>query len=73
MAEDFSPCRICGKTDQVSIYDDDHPEDTICMDCCSKATHKDGETGHRFDYERGEGWVCRYCGIPRNATDYDGD
>ncbi len=67
------PCRVCGKTDPVIQYPDAH-ELTICPDCCGNvAEHPDGEKGHQFDYDRWEGHYCRYCGIPRNCTDYEPD
>lgn len=45
-----------------------HPERTICPEHCATAEHFDGETGHQYEYERGERtYYCRYCGQP--ATD----
>jgi hypothetical protein len=63
-------CRVCGKNDDVGCYPDDHSQ-TICVVCCPRAEHADGETGHQFDWEPGDGWMCRYCGIRRSDTDYD--
>jgi len=64
------PCRVCGKPDAVICYPDDHSQ-TICPDCCPKAEHADGETGHQFDYDRAERQhECRYCGIPKNCTEH---
>lgn len=65
------PCRACNKTDDVICYPDDHAL-TVCPACCAKTQeHTDGESGHQFYYERGEGHMCRYCGIPRDCTDYE--
>ncbi len=64
-------CRICGKTEWVGVYDPEHLERAICVECCPKATHWDEESGHQFYYESGEGQMCQYCGIRRNDTDYD--
>jgi len=66
-----TPCRICHKSEWVGVYDIAHPERWICVECCPTVEHFDGETGHQFDYERGEGWMCRYCGILREHTNYD--
>jgi hypothetical protein len=67
------PCRVCGKKDEVICYPDDHSQ-TVCPECCDKAEeHPDGEKGHQFYYDRWEGHLCRYCGIPRNCTDYEED
>ena len=62
-------CRACGKHDPVMCYPDDHSQ-AICPDCCVKAEHADGETGHVFIYDRWEGHYCTHCGINRNCTDY---
>lgn len=65
------PCHICKSADEVICYPDDHSE-TVCPDCCPKAVHTNGETGHEFQYERGNRqWECIHCGIPRDCTDYD--
>jgi len=64
------PCRVCGKTEHVGCYPDDHAK-TICVECCGGSEHDDGESGHQFDYHRSEGWTCRYCGVERSATAYD--
>lgn len=65
------PCRVCGKTEPVLCYPDEH-ELTICPDCCAKAEHPNGETGHDFVYDRHErDHACYNCGIFRRATDYD--
>lgn len=71
-AEPATPsCRVCGKSEWVGCYDEAHPERTVCAECCPTAEHHDGETGHQFDYERGEGWLCRYCCTNRTNTDFD--
>lgn len=65
------PCRVCGQTQEVICYQEDKPGETVCPECCQKAEHSDGETGHQFDYKRDErGHTCRYCGINRDCTDY---
>lgn len=72
MTEPTPPCRLCGKTDHVGIYRRDAPEQTICTTCCGgDVEHHDGETGHQFEYERGEGHMCVYCGINRNDAGPD--
>jgi hypothetical protein len=63
-------CRVCHSNQHVICYPNDHAQ-TICPECCAKAEHADGETGHYFVYERSERrHECRYCGIPRDCTDY---
>ena len=64
------PCRICESAERVICYPDDH-SNTICPDCCPQAEHDDGETGHQFEFYRGEGWSCRYCGVERDPDNYD--
>lgn len=64
------PCRVCHSAKDVICYPDDHGQ-TVCPECCDKAEHADGETGHQFDYDRPErSWDCRYCGIPKQCTEY---
>ena len=55
------PCRVCGKSEPVLCYPDDHSQ-TICPDCCPKSEHANGETGHEIIYARGEGHYCTHCG-----------
>ena len=64
-------CRVCGKNDHVGCYREEAPQQTICVLCCDGFEHDDGETGHQFFYEPGEGHMCTYCGINRNDTLYD--
>ncbi len=64
------PCRVCKLTDPVLVYPDQH-ELTICPACCDKADHPDGEQGHQWEHDKWDGWCCRYCGIPRNCTEYE--
>ena len=67
---DTPPCRACGKSDSVICYPDDHSL-AICPDCCAKVEHLSGETGHVFEYDRGErDHVCTECGLARSCTDY---
>lgn len=67
------PCRVCGKTEPVICYPDDHSQ-TVCPDCCDKAEHHDGETGHVWEYDPHErDRVCIHCGIPRRCTEYAWD
>lgn len=69
--DETPPCRVCRSRHDVSCYPDDHSK-TICPECCGKgAEHADGETGHVFEYARGEGWTCNYCGTERNPSNYD--
>lgn len=64
------PCRVCGKTEPVLCYPDDHSQ-TICPECCDKATHADDENGHIWYYDRDERQqVCDRCGIPKSCTKY---
>lgn len=69
------PCRVCSKTEWVAIYDQAHPERTICVECCGGAVqHWDEETGHQFEHERGEGLRCRYCfsdDVPYDYGDFE--
>lgn len=64
------PCRVCGKVEPVIEYPGDHPERTICPDCCGNdALHHDGEKGHVWEHD----WnvrdkVCDRCGIERRHT-----
>lgn len=70
--EPAPPCRICGKTEWIAVHDSAHPERAICVECCGgKVEHHDGETGHEFDHEPGEGLMCRYCGVNIRDTDFD--
>lgn len=65
------PCRVCGSPRDVGIYDPDHPERAICIECCPKAEHHDGETGHVWTYDRWErDRVCDHCGQLAGNTDY---
>lgn len=66
------PCRVCKKVEPVLCYPDDHAL-TICPDCCDKVEeHPDGEKGHQWEYDRGDRQhICKYCGIPRNCTEYE--
>lgn len=57
-------CRLCGRTEDIITWPDEG--EVICPKCCEKAEHPDGESGHQFSYEKGEGWICKYCGINRN-------
>lgn len=64
------PCRVCKSNKEVIVYPDDHTL-TICPDCCDKAEHPDGETGHVWEYDRWErDRVCIHCGIQRRCTKY---
>jgi len=63
------PCRMCGKPDEVICYEPDNLASAICPECCDKAEHPDGETGHQFVHQRPErDYACQYCGILKNAT-----
>lgn len=64
------PCGVCGKDEHVAIYPQDRGH-VVCMECCDKTHHPDGEDGHQFDYHHGQGWACRYCGVDRNTNNYD--
>lgn len=56
------PCSICASADNIICYPDDHAL-TICPDCCARAEHPDGETGHQYSYEPGErDHFCDRCG-----------
>lgn len=69
MSQPIPACRVCGRTEDIISYPDD-PSQAICPTCCAAAHHPDGEDGHQFDYERSERQhICRYCGLPRSATD----
>lgn len=68
------PCRVCRSSKWVAIYREDAPGETICPECCGgDVLHPDGETGHQFEYEPGEGHCCVYCGVRRDhlGPDYD--
>lgn len=66
-------CRVCKKADPVLCFPQDHTQ-TICPECCDKAEHSDGETGHVWKYDRGErGNVCDKCGILQRDTQYNYD
>lgn len=72
MNEKVPPCRVCGSNKDVICYTPDDYGSTICPDCCNKIVeHPDGESGHSFFHEKGEGWICKYCGILQECTDYD--
>lgn len=68
------PCRLCCTNEYVFQYEEDKPEKAICVFCCEKAEHDDGETGHVFVYDPAErDRVCNYCGqFARNTDYYDG-
>lgn len=67
------PCRVCGLSEKVLCFPDNHPE-TVCPDCCDKAEHPDGEKGHQFTHDNWErDGVCDYCGILRRCTDHVND
>lgn len=70
--EHVPPCRICNSPKWVAIWHPEHPERTICVECCGDAgvEHHDGETGHQFEYERCEGHRCRYCGSDNLPSDW---
>jgi hypothetical protein len=66
-------CRSCCKSEPVICYPDDHSQ-TVCPDCCDKAEHANGETGHEWEYDRWErDRVCVHCGIQRRCTEYAWD
>lgn len=68
---DSPPCRGCGLSDKVLCFPDNQAL-AVCPDCCDKAEHPDGETGHKWEHDQWErGRVCVHCGIPRRYTDYD--
>jgi hypothetical protein len=64
-------CRVCGDIDEVICFPPANPAGAICPECCDKATHDDGETGHVWEYDRWErDHQCIHCGIMRRCTDY---
>lgn len=66
------PCRVCGKSESVVCYPDDHSQ-TVCPDCCDKVTEhpNDGESGHVWEYDRGEREdICKHCGIQKRCTEH---
>ena len=66
------PCRVCGGND-VGCYPADNLFMAICPNCCEKANHPDGETGHEFKYDRSErDTVCQKCGISEHYDPTDG-
>jgi hypothetical protein len=67
------PCRVCRDAKNVLCYDPKDHSAAICPDCCDKVKeHPDGETGHRWEYDRYErAHACGYCGIFRRDTNYD--
>lgn len=66
------PCRVCGKTEPVLCYPQDHSK-TICPDCCPKSEHADGETGHVWEHDKWErDDVCLHCGLFRRCTEDGG-
>jgi RNA polymerase subunit RPABC4/transcription elongation factor Spt4 len=70
MTNETPNCRICGTSKSVAVWDPEHPEHTICLECCGGSVeHHDGETGHQFYYEPYDGHMCRYCG----SKDYPSD
>lgn len=74
MVSDTPPCRACGKAEPVIEYHGDTPHLAICPDCCDKAEHPDGETGHKWEHDKWErDRVCQKCGIPRRCTEYAND
>lgn len=62
MNDQSPPCHVCGA--RVACWRPEAPQEAVCMDCCDKVEHSDGETGHQFEYQRGEGHMCRYCSAP---------
>lgn len=70
MTTDTPPCRVCSSVEKIICFPDTLTL-AICPDCCAKVEHPDGETGHQFEYHKGDGWACRYCGILRNNTDWE--
>ena len=74
LASASPPCRVCKSAENVIVWSDEHPERTICWECCATAEHHDGETGHNFTYDRrqfGGEWSCDYCGVERGPHNYD--
>ena len=64
------PCRACGLSEKVICFPDNHAM-TVCPDCCDNADHPDGEHGHKWTHDHWErDWVCDYCGILRQCTEY---
>lgn len=64
------PCRLCLSSEHVAVYDGANLFLTICYQCCTTATHADGETGHCWEYDRSErGNVCAKCGIREHDDD----
>jgi hypothetical protein len=65
------PCRVCKKVEPVLVYEDTDLQWTICPDCCEKATHPNGETGHLWEHDRHEkDYLCEWCGIARRHTNH---
>lgn len=65
MSEDHPPCHVCGKFEDILSWHPEHPERAVCPTCCETTEHFDGETGHQYEYERGDRtYYCQYCGIP---------
>ena len=68
------PCRVCGKTEEVIQYPTDNPAGAVCPECCDKAEHANGETGHEWECDAWErDRVCLHCGVPRKCTPYAWD
>lgn len=70
MAIECPPCFVCGKTEWVAVYDEAHPEQAVCLECCQGATHADGHKGHDWKHDPGErDYVCERCGQLSRYTD----
>ena len=70
MSIEAPPCHVCGKS--VAVWRTEAPQEAVCVDCCAGVEHSDGETGHAFEYERGERtYMCRYCAAPPDGDFYD--
>lgn len=69
MTDQSPPCHVCGK--QVAVWREEAPKEAVCMDCCAGVTHSDGEKGHQFEYERWEGYSCKYCAAPPDNDFWD--
>lgn len=59
------PCRICGNSRWVAMFDTKHPEKAICMDCCGFAEHENGESGHEYERTGFHVPSCIHCGAER--------
>ena len=61
-------CRICSSAEWVAVWQEDAPEQAICIECCHAGEHEhaNGETGH--DFNRGGAYdvsSCIHCGMER--------